>query len=40
MTEKCLGDRVIIPDDILKMSKEERMTEITQLEREATLKRG
>ena len=33
--EKFLNDNVIIPDEILKMSKEERRNEISRLEEEA-----
>lgn len=33
--EKFLNDNVIIPDEILKMSKEERRKEISRLEAEA-----
>ena len=33
--EKFLNDNVVIPDEIMKMSKEERKSEIARLEAEA-----
>ena len=39
MTENYLNDRVIIPDEIRKMTKEERRLEIIRLEKEAAVEK-